>query len=708
MKKIIIILTIITLFLGCRLIHLFENENSVNTTTTTTITTNPMILVLDENEKTIVSKDIINIGAFPVTVMNIEKKFFIKNNGGAELKIEEFYIQSSGTVEITQEPKRNLAIAETTEFRIKFTFSDNNISDFSADVFIKSNDPHMNLFNFKIFGRRANFLYVSKNTGNDSNEGTSIAPYETINKALSVASTDSIIAVAAGVYDETIDINKNISLYGGYYCDVTTVNWDDRNIFEKENLSYKTHIRSFSYETIKIEGTGITSSIEIQGFVIENTGDLINEARVISISNINATQGEVFIKDNNILAKMTNSQNIKVINIENCLSKIKILNNFIQSGIPSSNTTSSAIQSMSSDVEISVEIRGNAITGIDDNTTDYSFYGINIMSSENTIIEGNVIRTPVMDYEGTTYSYAIYVNSSQISIRNNELINKNARECFGIYTYVSSKSYIDIENNKIKTENTTTYQKYIGIVASIADAWAGNLNIFNNSILDYGNTLTSGVKQEIYINNSSSSFNINLYNNVVYINRTNNSVNTSALVTGGTNIKILNNTLFIAKTDSYNVVKGIEIENNSSPEIENNIIFLNKSSGGGSSDNTNDWAMYEIDTNSNPLTIKNNNVFGFSNFYYDAIDNGDINNVNDFNDANKTNQRYSSTVGNNNNPHPVFINPANPEDNGLMLDPLTPVNIKNGGISQNIIFNRDKIYNQRTEPWSIGAYECDN
>ena len=56
-------------------------------------------------------------------------------------------------------------------------------------------------------------VYTS-NIGNDGNAGTTIAPFATINHAISVASAGSTIYVDAGTYNEDININKTLKITG--------------------------------------------------------------------------------------------------------------------------------------------------------------------------------------------------------------------------------------------------------------------------------------------------------------------------------------------------------------------------------------------------------------------------------------------------------------------------------------------------------------
>ena len=66
--------------------------------------------------------------------------------------------------------------------------------------------------------------YVAK-TGDDANAGTSAAPFLTIAKAISVASTTAIdeIIVGPGTYQENLTINKNLKLFSSSGRSQTTI-----------------------------------------------------------------------------------------------------------------------------------------------------------------------------------------------------------------------------------------------------------------------------------------------------------------------------------------------------------------------------------------------------------------------------------------------------------------------------------------------------
>jgi len=70
----------------------------------------------------------------------------------------------------------------------------------------------------------ANTLYCDSTNGNDANNGSKIAPFKTIQKAIESAIGQTTIKVGQGIYKEHIYINKNVSIYGGHETKGWTIN----------------------------------------------------------------------------------------------------------------------------------------------------------------------------------------------------------------------------------------------------------------------------------------------------------------------------------------------------------------------------------------------------------------------------------------------------------------------------------------------------
>ncbi|NLK66506.1 MAG: DUF1565 domain-containing protein [Campylobacteraceae bacterium] len=84
-------------------------------------------------------------------------------------------------------------------------------------------------------------LYVSKETGKNSNAGTKEAPFKNLQKALDKAAAGDVIYVAAGNYFGLMDkgyleMKKPVKLYGGY-----TTDFSARDILENRTLIMPPH-----------------------------------------------------------------------------------------------------------------------------------------------------------------------------------------------------------------------------------------------------------------------------------------------------------------------------------------------------------------------------------------------------------------------------------------------------------------------------------
>lgn len=98
--------------------------------------------------------------------------------------------------------------------------------------------------------------YHVSQSGNDSNDGSSGSPFLTIQHAIDVAIAGEAIKVAAGIYNEGLILQEQITLQGGYATDFLDAN---RNIF-----SNKTVVRAVS-TIILNDAFGST----IEGFVFD-------------------------------------------------------------------------------------------------------------------------------------------------------------------------------------------------------------------------------------------------------------------------------------------------------------------------------------------------------------------------------------------------------------------------------------------------------
>lgn len=674
MKKLLIIfILIITLITTCRLIHFFDDENSINQTTTTSMQVNrPIILLKDSlTGSTIYSDGTKNLGLIPQQKNNIVINLKIRNNGNKNLIINSILIKDQSNCSVTHNiPKMELIPSEEIPFDININF--NGLGDTFFRLEINSNDPYRPKFNLSFKAKVVNTLYVSKRTGSDlTGDGTMTNPYNTINKALQNISPNSLICVAAGDYTEpTIDITSCVSLYGGYYCDWTIVDWDRRDVNTTDD-KYITNIIAPSGLEAAININNVTSQLEIEGFTIA---------------------GPI-------------SKNISISNCEN----ITIKNNIINLGSASSDV--SGIYIMNSN---NIIINNNKIKG---GTAASSLKGIDC-SNSSIDIRNNLIDIGEITSGSASTSCGIFSESCNISIENNNINNNSEASSnlpsnrYGIYAIdcnnivIRNNQNISIGSSQTKTSGIYI-EKNLVTTTTIVTTLIENNNIFvnNNSNTSNPNLIGLYIKELVSNNND-----IKVYNNIIYANSvaSNNNIegiSLKDLLLPNITVKLLNNTIVI---NGGNKVKGISLYEKSSPYIENNIIFLNKTTPIDPS--ADEYGIYESGYYSDPETIQNNCVFGFNYLYYDCDGTTDndkkVKSFSDFNKSEKTNQKTQASVANNVSMNPNFVNVSDPK-NGLRLQSSSPLQVKQGGKDQSSLFNRDKDYRPRTIPWSIGAYECD-
>jgi predicted outer membrane repeat protein len=108
---------------------------------------------------------------------------------------------------------QNTSLTDQTDFYLTFTPSPNFRFNASINVGIAvASIDHF--YQFRTSNPKD--IYVSAGSGNDTNDGSPELPFQTINKALSIASDDSIIFLDSGTYNEAIAFhgNSNILLVG--------------------------------------------------------------------------------------------------------------------------------------------------------------------------------------------------------------------------------------------------------------------------------------------------------------------------------------------------------------------------------------------------------------------------------------------------------------------------------------------------------------
>ena len=184
-----------------------------------------------------------------------------------------------------------------------------------------------------------------------------------------------------------------------------------------------------------------------------------------------------------------------------------------------------------------------------------------------------------------------------------------------------------------------------------------------------------------------------VFNNVLDSTTTGSTYNesTGLLASGGTNIIISNNTMFL---DSSAFSYGISLH--SGVAIINNLICF--------ASNHTSFGVFEANFSANSFALQNNLFYYAQTFYHDQNGWGDLTDIVDVNDFLKTTQLSSSIVSGNITIDPGFLDS---NDSDFHLSIISPETVITGGIDLSSYFQFDRDGNPRTVPCSIGAYEKD-
>jgi len=219
--------------------------------------------------------------------------------------------------------------------------------------------------------------YVSP-SGNDANSGLAGSPKRTINAAISAASPNDIVNVAAGTYIENVLVNKPLTLKGANY-----------NVSCTGNRGAETVVRGVGGSTlaaIQIEANNVTvngftstdpngsygilimgrSNINIQYNVVTNVGN-----------NVSGFSSSFGIFDQITTAAGNNSSNVTIAN--NCISDIRGGENISLTGAAAQSNNGSAGGIGLGDSQTQSDVSGVSISG---NTID------NITASTKAFAEG--------------------------------------------------------------------------------------------------------------------------------------------------------------------------------------------------------------------------------------------------------------------------------------------------------------------------------
>lgn len=316
-------------------------------------------------------------------------------------------------------------------------------------------------------------------------DGTVEHPYGSIQYAIDVANPGDTIYVFGGTYNESLHINKRLTLVGGL----------DRET-EGDTIVYygKTH---------KYTVTISADNVNFKGFnVTDKENRIISELKGALIY---VTADNVVIENNNI-TNSTGGYGVFLYNNKDCL----INNNNISKvvvGVYSedSDTNQIVLNDITECVTSCVEIKSTRYTNIFNNTLSLSYYGVFMRNCEYTeVVQNNIsfnsLRA-VRDYNGLNNKYY-----------NNSFVGNTAE---GLYLKADGSKVIgnDFINNpvglRLVSSNCEIYKNYFNNSLSagiICETSAKNNLIYYNyfydnlrSAIEYGdNDWYNGVQGNIW------------------------------------------------------------------------------------------------------------------------------------------------------------------------------------------------------------------
>jgi hypothetical protein len=317
-------------------------------------------------------------------------------------------------------------------------------------------------------------LYVSSTTGSDGYAGTISAPKATIAGAIT-AVTGSItkIYVAAGTYVENVTLNNGVSLYGGF----SATNWNDRNVTDRTNATYKTMIQGISTtgtgSGVTFSGTSTAAWI-LEGFTIESnhTGN----SHGVSVSN----NGTATVRYNTISGGPgTNESN--GITVSGSESKTIITNNIINGGA-SVNSNSNGIYTYTVADQI---ITDNDINGGTGANASYGIVATYPLTSTSIIARNNIdggSSAGGQSYGIQLANSNVAASSLNVIIHSNYIHAANSYRACGILGYGDSGGMSvepGIFNNVIEASASGTGGRAYGIYLESVD---GTPLVYNNTI----------------------------------------------------------------------------------------------------------------------------------------------------------------------------------------------------------------------------------
>ncbi|MCK5031755.1 MAG: right-handed parallel beta-helix repeat-containing protein, partial [Thermoplasmatales archaeon] len=292
-------------------------------------------------------------------------------------------------------------------------------------------------------------------------DGSAEHPYYGIQEAIDLADEGDIIYVFGGTYNDTLSINKKITIIGSI---------DDGNTIIEYKSGHK--------YTVEITADYVT----LEGLSISDSGN--NIISDIKGALVHVTSDNVIIQRNNI----THCQNGWGIYLDSSNGHV-IGSNFINNArvgiyLSSANTNDMVNNVISNCSSGSVEMKYSSNNRLYNNYIIESIYGIYARKCSNINISGNIIR------DNTQHGIGLYQNNDDVIV-NNTLINNNV---YGINlnSFNSKVAGNEIDNSQV------------------------GINLDQSSCEIYGNFINNSMSMGILTTYVSE-------DNIIYLNHFNNN-----------------------------------------------------------------------------------------------------------------------------------------------------------------------------------------
>lgn len=303
--------------------------------------------------------------------------------------------------------------------------------------------------------------------GNNSNQGTSNAPFATINHAISMAQPGDTIMVDAGTYTEAVVVNKQLIIRGAKYGQ------DPGSSLNRGNESIimpAVNNTGFTGMIIKPAADSIT----IDGFTLDGDNPSISGGVLVNGVDVNGGLG--IYNDGAIAAYLTVKNNIVKNTATYGIGLFRSLGNTTGPVVPGAAFMQNRVDNIGSrGIVLAYSAYGNIINNhisrCGTSGTWFSQQNVANIGNAPAIIGGNIIEQCTLGMQ----SSSLQINSSAVYYLNNEITGLSSVNSFGLSLLLSNSSGILANNNKM--QNIAT-----GVYINSSNA-ANPIQVINNSIL---------------------------------------------------------------------------------------------------------------------------------------------------------------------------------------------------------------------------------